>query len=45
METKLQALRELLNAVGTGTDISTKERRLRAQKSVYLMQAAGIKMG
>lgn len=45
METKLQALRELLNAVGTGTDISTKERRLRVQKAVYLMQAAGIKMG
>lgn len=45
METKLAALQLLLDGVGTGTDISSKEKRLKVQKSVYIVQAAGIKLG
>ena len=45
METKLVALKLLLEEMGTGTDVSSKERRLVVQKSVYLMQAAGLKLG
>jgi len=45
VETKLIALRLLLEAIGVGTDISSKERRMQVQKAVYLLQAGGVKLG
>ncbi|QTD55482.1 hypothetical protein [Parasphingorhabdus cellanae] len=45
MNSKLAVLTLLLNDVGTGTSIDSKEDRLVFQKAVYLMQAKGIKLG
>lgn len=45
MDTRLIALKLVLDELGAGTDIQTIERRKAIQKAVYLAQRAGINFG